>query len=237
MFLVFNLKSAFASWGTNWESGDSRVHKTAVHPTKSAICGLLGAAYGADLEIPGSNPFAVQPPEMLTASIHESLVTDFQYMTRTLMNSKTRELEKAEKADLSDREYLSGSKNVIVLKLPTDLAEKAAKALESPVYPLCLGRAACSLGCLPEPFLTENLDLAIAEAKGRFAEMSKTSGYQAKHNVTWTADFRGVFAPFVRGLVQFPRDGVEVGRRYSENRGRPLGCFTEREVIVGLLNF
>jgi CRISPR system Cascade subunit CasD len=182
-YLVFRLYGSLASWGQAAIGGD---RTTGLHPTRSAILGLLGAAIGIKREqteqlqaLQNSVNIAVKQ------TVPTSLMRDYHTTQVPIGNNKnlrhcvTRKAELDEcklqerfnsknsrpNAVLSSRDYRCDGVWIISVYLTRDAIytlEQLKKALETPVYLLSLGRKSCPLGAPMMPKIVKTTELRQA---------------------------------------------------------------------------
>ncbi len=169
-YLVFRLYGPMASWGQPAVGGD---RPTAMHPSRSAILGLLGAALGIkrdnDIALSGlqqSICIAVKQcvPGSLLRDYHTSQVPS--HNNRVVHRTRKSELN-VDKLNtvLSSRDYRCDGLWTIVISL-TDKASvnliKLRDALKKPVYTLSLGRKSCPLAAPLQPLIVQVANLKSA---------------------------------------------------------------------------
>ena len=127
--LLLRLSGPMQSWG---DSSRFVMRTTRREPTKSGIVGLLAAALGrsreADVEDLAVLEFGVR------ADQPGQVMTDFQ---------TERSLDGKRDMPLSTRYYLADAKFLVALGGDAKLLDELAAAVESPVWPLYLGRRSC----------------------------------------------------------------------------------------------
>lgn len=143
--LLLLLKGPMQSWG---DESRYKTRATAATPTKSGIVGLLAAAQGRRRTDP------VEDLAELTLAVRVdqsgSLLRDYQTAQPWLADPKA-------SASLVTRYFLSDAAFVAAIESPRrEVLEGLAEALNSPAYPLFLGRRSC-----PVP---PDLVLGIADA-------------------------------------------------------------------------
>lgn len=175
-YLLFLLYGPMASWGDI--AVDER-RPTADHPTKSAIFGMIAAALGLrrdqDLEqrqLSHDFGFAIRldAPGMFMHDFHTSQRPSGQNMRG--LPTRRDELAREQKSiitKLSYREYRCDVLATICLWKQVEDAssyslEDIAEALQSPKFPLYLGRKACPLGLPLVPVQARASTLADALA-------------------------------------------------------------------------
>lgn len=150
--LVLTLQGQLRSWG-GMSLGDNR--ETLLHPTASALIGLLGACAGVDRHDAAALDAWYQAWDCMSLTAHRSgaelppLLLDFQ-TARHSLNTSGKEV-----ADpvISHRGYLQDALDVAALALqphadPT-LLELALAGVKTPVYTPYLGRISNPFSALP----------------------------------------------------------------------------------------
>lgn len=130
--LLLLLKGPMQSWG---DESRFKTRATAATPTKSGIVGLLAAAQGR------RRTDSVEDLAELTLAIRVdqsgSLLRDYQTAQPWLADPKA-------SASLVTRYFLSDAAFVAAIESPhREILEGLAEALNSPAYPLFLGRRSC----------------------------------------------------------------------------------------------
>ncbi len=170
-YLVFQLYGPMAAWG---EIAVGETRRSAVHPSKSTILGLLAAACGIDrndeethIAMAHAYNIAVKvlAPGSLLVDYHTVQVPPRQRNAEF----KTRKEElTADKLGtlLSNRQYRCDAAYVVAVwikKQPAPFSvEKLADALQQPKYTLYLGRRSCPLALPLCPIVIEDLPLKAA---------------------------------------------------------------------------
>ena len=182
--LLLRLEGPLQSWGTRsrWD-----VRDTGDEPTKSGVIGLLGCAMG----LPRGDAMLLQLDRGLRFGVRVEnagrKVTDYQTITDFLptaggsfkmSGSKTAStLEAARKNGepatiLSPRDYLEDAAFLVGLEARAgaeSLLQRAAQAVQSPHWPLFLGRKACvPVRPIFEDFTTQYDDLDAALCRHRW---------------------------------------------------------------------
>lgn len=164
-YLVFRLYAPLASWG---EIAVGEVRRSAFHPSKSAIIGLLSAALGIDrydeTQLKQMVEGYILGVKVLSQGI---LMQDYQTIDappeNKKRNYKTRKEElsvnKDDRSTLQSwRQYLCDSLYVIAIRChenaPYSL-ERLKEALKEPVFHLYLGRKSYPLAHPLEPQIVE----------------------------------------------------------------------------------
>lgn len=172
-YLVFRLYGPMASWG---EIAVGEARHSSNYPSKSAICGLIGAALGIDRHDEAAQQALVKDylqavkvlrTGHLLKDYHTSQAPDsvgkFRYRTRRdeLVLGKERL-----GTVLSTREYRNDAHAVVALQALENALYSLAElqqALREPQFHLYLGRKACPLSAPLDPVLceTENFQQAL----------------------------------------------------------------------------
>ena len=170
-FLVFQLHGAMAAWG---EIAVGETRRSAPHPSKSAILGLLAAACGIDRqqekthrEMAAGYGVAVKVLSGGTLLVDYHTVQVPPNQRKAVFRTRKEELA-ADKVGtlLSSREYRCDAVYIVAVwtaapSAPFQLAQLAA-ALEKPVYHLYLGRKSCPPAAPLLPVVVEEKDLKTA---------------------------------------------------------------------------
>jgi len=160
-FLLFRLYGAMASWG---EIAVGEYRPTSDHPTRSAIIGLISAAYGIKRENQKALDavskgfkvaFRMDSPGTLVRDYHTTQVPA-SGVGRNKKSFTTRRDELAESNKnfstiLSTRDYRCDAISTVCIEVTADAPyslSDVAQKLRSPAYVLYLGRKSCPL-CLP----------------------------------------------------------------------------------------
>lgn len=170
-YLVFRLYGAMASWGQAAVGGD---RPTGLHPSRSAILGLLGAALGIKSDdtkaldtLQNSVKVAVKQcaPSSLLRDYHTTQVPSHNKKV-THYTRRSELLEDKQNTVLSSRDYRCDGLWVIAISAIDsshyDLTT-LQQALLKPHFPLSLGRKACppSAPLMPQIIQTANLKSAL----------------------------------------------------------------------------
>jgi CRISPR system Cascade subunit CasD len=136
--LLLRLAGPWQSWG----SESRHVHRgTGRFPTQSGIVGLLAAALGRRRTDP------VDDLAALTVDVRidqpGALFTDYHTVTTPIVKNGQHEVE------VTRREYLSDAVFTVAVHGPAALIGELAGALQDPVFPLYLGRKACTMSVPP----------------------------------------------------------------------------------------
>ncbi|MFC3609539.1 type I-E CRISPR-associated protein Cas5/CasD [Stutzerimonas tarimensis] len=169
-YLLLRLYGPLASWG-EIAVGESR--HSAVHPSRSALLGLLGAALGIErADEAGQQALAAGYRFGIKLEATGSPLRDYHTVQTGVVprkfrfRSRRQELA-AEKVDtyLSAREYRCDSLALIAVEAmpgaPRELAA-LAEALRTPHFPLYLGRKSCPLALPLAPMLVSAANLREA---------------------------------------------------------------------------
>jgi len=162
-FLVFQLKAPLASFGASL--GDFK--GTALRPRKSAVLGLVAAALGIERqetarfqELFAHLQFAVAELKAPTV-LHE-----FQTVhspARAFGRTRLDQLASGEcNTSLVPRDYLQDGHWLVALEGHEAHLLAVQSALQSPRFPLYLGRKACPLSAFTAPLLVPHADCVSA---------------------------------------------------------------------------
>ena len=170
-FLVFQIYGAMAAWG-DIAVGENR--RSAAHPTKSAILGLVAAALGIDREneivhnkIASAYGFGCKVISSGSLLIDYHTVQVPPQQRKAVLPTRKAELS-AEKLGtlLSSREYRCEAIYIIAVWLNNQSAPFSLKqlyeALSCPTYTLYLGRKSCPPGLPLNPKIIEKRTLKEA---------------------------------------------------------------------------
>ena len=152
-YLVFRLYGPLASWGQAAVGGD---RPTGLHPTRSAILGLLGAALGIKRE-DEARLWAIQNSVKMAVkqNVPSSLLRD--YHTTQVPSHSHKVIHRTRKSELggdklntilSSRDYRCDGLWIIAISLTHEASfnlGELQQALKTPVYALSLGRKSCPL--------------------------------------------------------------------------------------------
>ncbi len=160
-YLVFRIYGPMASWG---EIAVGEARHSAAYPSKSAICGLLGAALGLERSEEDAHQLLaneyLQAVKMecsghLLKDYHTAQAPDsvgkFRYRTRRdeIVHGKDRL-----GTILSSREYRTDALAIVALRASQAApysVEQLQRAFRSPVFHLYLGRKSCPLAAPLDP--------------------------------------------------------------------------------------
>lgn len=153
-----------ASFG---EEPGNAARGTAPYPTKSALCGLVGAALGVLREDgEGQRALAGQYRFVIRADRPGTLLRDFhtyQSLPSAKGKPQTRAAALQQEDDLvtsiTRRDYRSDVAYAVAMRATAETPrwslEEIATALRHPVFALCLGRRSCPPGAPLAPLLIE----------------------------------------------------------------------------------
>jgi CRISPR system Cascade subunit CasD len=174
-YLLMRLYGPLASWG---EIAVGEVRHSAVHPSRSALLGLLGAALGIERDNDaGQQSLARGYRFGIKLECVGSPMRDYHTIQSGLASRKVRFLTRrqellADKVDtiLSGREYRCDSMALVAVEAlgaaPHSL-EQLAAALRQPHFPLYLGRKSCPPALPLAPRLIQSRTLREAlDAEG-----------------------------------------------------------------------
>lgn len=169
-FLVFQLYGAMASWGEAAVGGD---RLTSLHPSRSAILGLLGAALGIRRDetsrlnaLHQSVKIGIKQYEAgtLLRDFHTSQVPSEKKNVEHLTRREELQQDKLNTI-LSSRDYRSDGLWVIAIWLEDTsefTLEHIQTALHKPKFVLSLGRKSCPLGLPLRAQIVTDIDLRTA---------------------------------------------------------------------------
>lgn len=163
-WLTFRLEAPMAAFG---EEPGNAARGTAAWPTKSALCGLLGAALGVLREDRGGQQaLATEFRFVVRADRTGTLLRDF-HTYQSLPSAKgkpaTRAVALTQSEDLETsitrRDYRADVAYAVALRAATEAPrwslDTLAAALRHPVFVLSLGRRSCPPGAPLDPMLIE----------------------------------------------------------------------------------
>lgn len=163
-WLTFRLEAPMASFG---EEPGNAARGTASYPTKSALCGLVGAALGVLRDdSTGQRALAEDYRFVIRADRPGTLLRDF-HTYQSLPSAKGKPQTRAAALRLTDelvtsitrRDYRSDVAYAVAMRVAADAPEwsleSIAEALRHPVFALYLGRRSCPLGAPLAPRLIE----------------------------------------------------------------------------------
>lgn len=126
--LILRLKAPQQSWGTD---SRYRYRETGLMPSKSGVLGLLAAAQGRLRDAD------------LTDLVGLSFGVRIDQPGRLMIDYHTAKRPGAKNSDLSKRHYRVDAAYTVAVAGPDDLIEGLSQAVDSPVFPLFLGRRSC----------------------------------------------------------------------------------------------
>lgn len=243
-YLVFRLYGSMASWG---EIAVGEARHSSNYPSKSAICGLLGAALGLDRSEEESHnaltndylqAIKVLRVGHLLKDYHTAQAPDsvgkFRYRTRrdelVLGNDRLGTV-------LSMREYRSDAHAIVALqaleKARYTLAE-LQQALREPKFHLYLGRKSCPLSAPLNPMLCEAENfLKALEGYTLMPLLPAKLEWDSDHR--WLNDdelfhycWEGSVEHFAAGLPAFSPDRVREVTRHDAPLSRQRWQFRPR---------
>ncbi len=168
-YLVVRLYGPMASRGQPAVGGDRH---TGIHPSRSALLGLLGAALGIKRD-DQARLHALQKSVLFAVkqSVPSSLLRDYHTVQmpskgKHQFNTRKQELnEKKLNTVLSSRDYRCDGLWIVAVSLTAEAEftlSAILQALQSPVYSLCLGRKSCPPALPLMPKIIENVELKSA---------------------------------------------------------------------------
>ena len=219
-YLLFRLYGPMASWG-EIAVGESR--HSAVHPSRSALLGLLGAALGIDRNddeaqqalIEGYR-FAVKVESAGTPLRDYHTVQSPPARKSVVYRTRAQELGNRQALEtlLSTREYRCDALAVVATEA-LDAARwtlgELAAALRRPVFPLYLGRKSCppALPLAPEVVSAANLREAFALRQRSMLALAREFG---ETDVDWPTQDDVRALSLRREAVRYCwEDGMEAG--------------------------
>ncbi|MGV0398241.1 type I-E CRISPR-associated protein Cas5/CasD [Corynebacterium suicordis] len=149
--LTLQLEGPLQSWGS---SSRFTVRETESRPTKSGVIGLLAAAQGRSRETDITDLAGLRFGVRVDSP--GTVLRDFQTET---------DWQSSKSKPLTNRYYLQDAKFTAVFEGQRSLLEDLAHALESPTFPLFLGRRSCPVsrpikGIIAEGTLEDGLQNA-----------------------------------------------------------------------------
>lgn len=157
--LLLRLQGPIQSWGTT-SRFDER--DTQLEPSKSGVLGLACAALGRDRAEPVKDLAALR---MGVRADREGVpLRDYQTATGVLIASSGK--PDLGRTVISPRYYLADAVFLVGLEGDRDLLARVHQALESPVWPLALGRKSCVPSMpvyLPDALVEKPLCAALEE--------------------------------------------------------------------------
>ncbi|MBB3101732.1 type I-E CRISPR-associated protein Cas5/CasD [Azomonas macrocytogenes] len=224
-YLLLRLYGPLASWG-EIAVGESR--HSAVHPSRSALLGLLGAALGIERDDePGQQAliagyrFGIKL-ESAGLPLRDYHTVQTGVLPRKFSFRSRRQELAADKVDtyLSAREYRCDSLALVAVEAladaPHDLPALAA-ALKRPRFTLYLGRKSCPLALPLTPTLTQAATLREALDGTSLNSLLALSGYKPEQSWPTVADRRAFRLQQTR---YYWEDGMEAGMTASFDNWR-----------------
>ena len=126
--LILRLKGPQQSWGT---SSRYRAREAGTEPSKSGVIGLLAAAQGRSRE------------SELTDLLELGFGVRADQPGRLMVDYHTARVRGAKNSSLSSRHYRVDAAYTAAISGPDSLVASLAEAIDSPRFPLYLGRRAC----------------------------------------------------------------------------------------------
>ncbi|SFN48022.1 type I-E CRISPR-associated protein Cas5/CasD [Xenorhabdus japonica] len=234
-YLVFRLYGALASWGVE-AVGESR--PTSIHPTRSAILGLLGAALGIRRDDETQLAALQQSVKVaIKQSVTGSLMRDYHTSQVPYQEKKrthlTRKSELSDKSKLntilSSRDYWADSLWIIAISL-TEQASFTLSALHDalvkPIFTLSLGRKSCPLALPMMPQLVEypSLKTALDTPFPPLTQSEKADRYLLSH---YDYDVVSYFWEGDKDEIDIPDTTVLTSRLWNEPLSRRRWQFTQ----------
>jgi CRISPR system Cascade subunit CasD len=141
-YLALLLDAPMQSWGFG---SQFERRTTGITPSKSGIAGLLCAALGCakGSEVEASALAVLRSCEMLAIVMPRSREIRRMEDFHTVLNTRRASNKPNEDPVVTRREYLLDARFGVVLKLPSEWAERFASALHDPVWGIWLGRKCC----------------------------------------------------------------------------------------------
>ena len=182
-FLVFRLYGPMMSWGEIAVGGERR---SARHPSRSAITGLVAAALGLkrddenrqnDLQNSVGFGLKLISAGDILKDYHTTQVpkaeSKVQYRTR---RDELKANPAAVSTILSSREYRTDSLCIVALWTQPEAVYSLSQikaALEKPVFHLYLGRKSCPIACPMQPQLLKDTTLRLALDSALFSPLKQ----------------------------------------------------------------
>ena len=138
--LLFRLEGPLQSWGER-SKGDYR--DTADFPSKSGIVGLLSCALGLEREDPEIAELNRQLSVIVRADRTGELITDYHTVSTDMLLNAKGEKRSGAGTIVSHRGYLQDASFLVGVSGDRALLERLRGALDSPVWPVYLGRKSC----------------------------------------------------------------------------------------------
>jgi len=244
-FLLFRLYGAMASWG---EIAVGGYRPTSDHPTRSAITGLISAAYGIKRENQKAHDAISKGYKMaFRMDSLGTLISDYHTIQvpasgkgRNKKSFTTRRDELAEPDEnistiLSTRNYRCDAITTVCIEAtvyaPYSLPDVAMK-LHSPMFVLYLGRKSC-----PPSLPLSPIVVATADAKAAFFEFDKNNpgfpgnvSYNQLVRIFWEDGMKMGISPT---MSELRRDNPGSRSRWHfHNRTEYSADFPKNEAIV-----
>ena len=199
--LLFRLEGPLQSWGerSKWDYRD-----TADFPSKSGIVGLLSCALGLEREDPEIAELSRQLSMIVRADRAGELITDFHTVsTEMLLNAEGKKRSGAGTI-VSHRSYLQDASFLVGISGDGASLERLKGALDSPVWPVYLGRKSC----VPSVPVTGRL----TDTYGSLREAMENEPLPLRHDERILAEFDSMEGD---GRL---RPDLTVGPRQFQNR-------------------
>ncbi len=182
-YCVFRLYAPLCSWG---EIAVGSERRSALHPSKSAIIGLIAAAMGIEredeekqLKLASALGFAIKliNPGTIIKDFHTAqvprAVKNVVYHTR---KDELDALDEKDNAIISYREYRCDSLSVVTIWIKESNSSislyNVQEALMAPMFHLYLGRKSCPPALPLQPQIIEADTIREAFNKGKFGPVS-----------------------------------------------------------------
>ncbi len=144
--LFLRLEGPLQSWGLRARWGE---RDTAREPTKSGVLGLLGCALGLRRDADDLRVLSAELRMGVRVDRPGTLLHDYHTTGGAkAADGKPEGMLSADgkhkrETDVSNRVYLADASFLVALQGPEHLIDRAAAALQSPVWPVFLGRKSC----------------------------------------------------------------------------------------------
>lgn len=246
-YLVIRLYAPLVSWG---EIAVGDIRHSAVHPSRSALLGLLGAALGIERtdnlrqkSLSESFRFGIWL-QAIGGGLRDYHTIQFGKEKRGQVFYTRRDELFGEKIDarISHREYRSESVSVVAIEaLPNAITglKDLALALKQPRFTLYLGRKSCPLAepLLPQIIEAENLKQAFEKAS--FPSLFSLNTIRCEKEVWPNQDDKRLFN--LRQQRYYWDNGMNAGMnadfhqiRHDQPLSRTRWQFTRRQEWVAL---
>lgn len=138
--LLFRLEGPLQSWGerSKWDYRD-----TADFPSKSGIVGLLSCALGLEREDPEIAELNRQLSVIVRADRTGELITDYHTVSTDMLLNAEGKKRSGAGTIVSHRGYLQDASFLVGVSGDRALLERLRGALDSPAWPVYLGRKSC----------------------------------------------------------------------------------------------